>query len=150
MNEKNDTSSQHVRSVFVAMPFASEFENVFDFGIQLPLEAQGYAAIRTDKHPFTGSVVEEIQRRIRESSFVIADISASNPNVLFELGYALGCDKPSVIICRRGDDLPFDVSGMSTILYDPLVIRELKNTIAHLLREMSSRERASEDTAGDQ
>jgi hypothetical protein len=136
MEENMAVDSQRQYSVFVAMPFAPEFENVFDFGIRLPLEASGYAPIRTDKQPFTGSVVEEIQRGIRESSFIIADISNSNPNVLFELGYAIGCDKRSVVICRRGDALPFDVSGMSVIFYDPLVIRELKSTVEELLNNL--------------
>ena len=135
MNEGH--AIQRNQSVFVAMPFAPEFENVFDFGIRLPLEVCGYEPVRTDKQFFTGLIVEEIKKRISESSFIIADISTSNANVLFELGYAAGSNKPSVIICRKGEELPFDVAGMNIISYDPLFIRELKGTMEQMLITMA-------------
>ena len=127
------------KNVFVAMPFNSEFENTYDFGIRLSLEARGFIPIRTDKRYFIGVIMDEIQSRIRKSSFIIADISDSNPNVLFELGFALACDKPSVVICRRGNEIPFDVSGVSIIIYDPMLLRELKNAMDETLNVLTKR-----------
>jgi hypothetical protein len=37
---------------------------------------------------FQGSVVDEIQRLIRQSVAVIVDLSEAKPNVLYEAGYA--------------------------------------------------------------
>ncbi len=132
------TRVKESKYIFVAMPFSDEFENIYDFGIRLPIEENGLLPVRTDKQYFTGIIIEEIKTRIRESSFVIADISTSNPNVFFELGFAQGCNKPVVIICRIGEQLAFDVSGMNVIFYNPNVIRELKKSIAQALQMLAN------------
>ncbi|UCE36702.1 MAG: hypothetical protein JSW00_14475 [Thermoplasmata archaeon] len=119
--------------VFVAMPFAEEFENVYDFGIRLPIIEKQFQPIRTDKKYFVGSVLREIQNRIQKSILVIADISTLNPNVMFELGYAQGCGKPTIIICRTGEKLPFNVSGMNIIFYNPHLLRELNDSLLKAL-----------------
>jgi hypothetical protein len=50
---------------------------------------------------------------------VIADITPDNPNVFYEVGYAHGIKKPTILLSdRRRDKLPFDVSGFRTLFYD--------------------------------
>ena len=50
---------------------------------------------------------------------VIADITPDNPNVYYELGYAHGIDKPTILLSdRKREELPFDVSGFRTLFYD--------------------------------
>ena len=57
------------------------------------------------------SRVDEIQRLIRQSVGVIADLSEAKPNVLYEAGYAHALNKPCVHICSTSiEKLPFDVS----------------------------------------
>jgi len=51
-------------------------------------------------------------RSIQESSFLIADITPDNPNVFYEVGYAHGLKKPTILLSdRRRDNLPFDCPG---------------------------------------
>lgn len=41
---------------------------------------------------------EQIQSAIRRADLVVADLTVSNPNVLFEVGMALGLNKPVVLV----------------------------------------------------
>lgn len=123
--------------VFIAMPFATDFENVYDFAISLPIVENQLQPIRTDKEFFIGPIAEKIKKRIHDSILVIADISTLNPNVMYELGFAEGCGKTAIIICRSGEKLPFDVAGMNVIFYDPNLLRELKKSISKALKELS-------------
>ena len=67
-----------------------------------------------------GSVVDEIQRLIRQSVAVIVDLSEAKPNVLYEAGYAHALNKPCIHICSTSTEkLPFDVSHWKTTLSIP-------------------------------
>jgi len=49
---------------------------------------------------------------------VVADLSESNPNVLYELGFAKGLPRPAVLICSTDlSDLPVDVRNLNVIAY---------------------------------
>ena len=129
---------QQGRYIFVAMPFDKEFENTYDFGIRLPIEQVGCLPIRTDQQYFSGSVDEEIRRRIDQSTLVVADVTGANPNVMFEIGYAQGREKPTVLVCRQGETLPFDIRQMSTLFYDPQLLRELNTELQDALSKLLS------------
>ena len=47
-----------------------------------------------------------------------ADLSGKNPNVFYELGLAHAIGKPVVMVAATIDDVPFDLRGLRTILYD--------------------------------
>jgi|KBSMisStaDraftv2_1062788.scaffolds.fasta_scaffold97315_2 hypothetical protein len=123
-------------SVFLAMPFDQDFENVYDFGLRLPIIEAGYQPIRLDKKLFLGSISREIQERIRDAVAVIADISDHNPNVLFELGFAQGAGKPTIVICRQGQDVAFDVRDMNVVFYNPQLLRDLNGRLKAILAEV--------------
>jgi hypothetical protein len=69
--------------------------------------------IRADlKEPLSISSLEEhLKTHIDNCSFAIAEISQLNPNVMFELGYAIGIGKPVIIMAQKGVKLPADFSG---------------------------------------
>src|SRR6185436_18822595 len=56
---------------------------------------------------------------IRASSICLADISTDNPNVWFELGFAIAAQREVVILCSasRRDRFPFDVQHRNVITY---------------------------------
>jgi len=50
---------------------------------------------------------------------VLADLSLENPNVFYELGVRhVMSARETVLICRAGSELPFDVKLSRVILYD--------------------------------
>ncbi|HYV03099.1 MAG TPA: hypothetical protein VFB82_00835 [Blastocatellia bacterium] len=120
--------------VFVAMPFASAMDDIFHYGIQGAANAAGLLCERADLSTFTGDVMGWVKNRISTARLVIADLSSANPNVYLEVGYAWGCNVPTVLIVRDSADLKFDVKGQRCIVYDS--IKQLEDRLAHTLSSL--------------
>lgn len=118
--------------VFIAMPFTEEMEDVYYYGIQTPVNAAGYLCERADLTPFTGDILERIKTRIETASLVIAELTTANPNVFLEVGYAWGRDRPTILLARDAQKLPFDVRGQRCLVYSR--IRDLEEALARELQ----------------
>lgn len=97
--------------VFVAMPFASEMDDVFHYGIQGAANAAGLLCERADLSTFTGDVMEWVKSRISTATLVVADLSTANPNVYLEVGFAWGRNVTTVLLARDVNDLKFNVKA---------------------------------------
>ena len=112
--------SETALTIFAAMPFDPAFDDVYFVGIAAAAKAVGGIAIRVDQVMHGADAVAETQQQIRRCHAVIADLSTSEPDVLYELGFAEAIGKPSVQICSTPyDDLPFMVRNRDTLLYRP-------------------------------
>jgi len=123
--------------VFVVMPFASEFDDVYLLGIRDVAEKLGFAVDRADDIEHNENILEVIQERIRQGAAVIADISGRNPNVFYEVGYAHAVSRPTILLCRKGENVPFDLQSINYIAYASIVeLRErLERRLTALLKE---------------
>ncbi|MBP7527332.1 MAG: hypothetical protein KA801_05380 [Syntrophorhabdaceae bacterium] len=90
--------------VFVAMSFKKEMDPIWETGIKPAIEKTGYKPLRVDKEPHLDRIDAKIISAIRDSRFLIADVTGQNAGVYFEAGFALGLNRP-VIWCVREDDL---------------------------------------------
>lgn len=105
-------------TVFAAMPFDARYDDVFLVAMTYACHQCNLACTRVDRQEFSRDIVEEIQADIRDSVAVIADLSESNPNVLYEVGFAHALEKPIVHICSTSlTELPFDVAQWNTLPY---------------------------------
>ena len=128
-----DPSAQRI--VFAAMPFAAEFDDVFFYAMTYAANAVGAACMRVDRDDFSGDVVEHTRALINRSIAVIADLSGSRPNVLFELGYAQGVSRPTVHICSTSlADMPFDVRNWNVLEYSTGQTHKLREALAKRLK----------------
>lgn len=125
---------------FVVMQFTEEFNSLYQEVITPVCIAHGFTPVRADDIYNNGLIVEDIARSIRESALVIADITPDNPNVFYEVGYAHGIAKPTILLAeRKRASLPFDVSGFRTIFYEnsiggkAMVEERLRKHIENLL-----------------
>jgi hypothetical protein len=118
--------------VFVAMPFVPEMDDVFHYGIQGAVNAAGLLCERADLSAFTGDVVNWVKQRISSATLVVADLSSANPNVYLEVGYAWGCQVPTVLLARDANDLKFDARGQRCLLYKS--IKNLEELLGNELR----------------
>jgi hypothetical protein len=109
-------SSEKLR-VFVAMPFAAEFDDLFHYGIQGAVNAAGYLCERADLAAFTGDVIDWVKNRIASAQLAVADLSSANPNVYLEVGFAWGKGVPTVLLAKEAQDLKFDVRGQRCLIY---------------------------------
>jgi hypothetical protein len=128
------------RSVFAAMPFDQKYDDVYFVAISYAAEANHATCTRIDKLDFSGDIVQEIQTQIARSIGVIADLSESRPNVLYEAGYAHALKKPTVHISSTPlVDLPFDVNHWNTIPYSVGQTHRLRDMLAKRLESVISK-----------
>jgi len=120
--------------IFVAMPFAEEFQDVYQFGIYEPVRQCGYICERVDEASFVGDVLRQIHDGIRNAKLVIADLSGARPNVYLEVGYALGQDVPVLFLARHGEPLHFDVSTQRCIYYKTII--QLRSDLEKLIHDL--------------
>ena len=65
----------------------------------------------------SGIIQERIVRHLAEDPIVVCDVSAKNPNVMFELGLRLALDKPTVVIKDNKTGYSFDTSPLEHLTY---------------------------------
>lgn len=126
---RDSASKPHV---FVAMPFSEEMDDVFHYGIQAAVNSAGYLCERVDLSAFTGEILDRIKARIQTAALVIAEVTTSNPNVFLEVGFAWGTERPTVLLTREPDKLPFDIRGQRCLVYKR--IRDLEQALAKELQ----------------
>jgi len=107
------------KKVFVIMPFDPMFDDVWKGGIKRACNTEGFACLRVDKISLSTWITEDIEKCIEMADVVIADITGNNPNVMFELGWALAKGKKPIVIRKQDDSnkVPFDVQGIRYISY---------------------------------
>lgn len=78
------------------------------------------------------SLLGTVQQAIERADLVIADLSGSNPNVMYEIGYAQALRKPVLPIVRAQEkQIPANLLGLQYLVYDPAdpadLSRQLRN-----------------------
>jgi hypothetical protein len=103
---------------FVLMPFGEKFDALYRTEIAPAVSAQGFTALRADELSGPGFVMEQIRSAIQHARFCIADLTMSNPNVLYEMGLAQAANKPMILLAEKGANIPFDLSHHRIIFYE--------------------------------
>ncbi|MCP4685142.1 MAG: hypothetical protein GY867_06780 [bacterium] len=120
--------------VFVAMPFAPEMEDFYDYGIQGAVRGAGFLCERADLSSFTGDVMDWVRDRIKTAAYVVADLTGGSPNVYLEVGYAWGSNVPTILLVRDTKDLKFDVKGQRCLVYKR--IKDLEKKLGEELKAL--------------
>jgi hypothetical protein len=103
---------------FVLMPFAEEFNEVYEHAISPAAEAAGFLCHRADHAVGPNAIISDIIESIFSAGVIVADVTGSNPNVFYELGVAHTIDNKTVVICEKTDKpLPFDLAAYRVIFY---------------------------------
>jgi hypothetical protein len=106
---------------FVIQPFdKGKYDKRYRDVLKPALESAGLEAYRVDEDPNSSIPIEAIEEGIKGSAAVLAEITDNNPNVWFEVGYAIAAGKEVVFICSddRDTPFPFDVQHRSIIQYE--------------------------------
>ncbi len=90
--------------VFVAMSFADEMKSAWKLGIEPAIRSAKFQPYRVDVEPHLDKIDNKIIAEIKNSRFVVADVTMQRPGVYFEAGFAIGLRIP-VFWCVREDDL---------------------------------------------
>jgi hypothetical protein len=88
--------------------------------VEPAIEALGreLTVVRADHIDRPGMITAQVIEHVFRSALVVADLSFHNPNVFYELALRHATSKPTVLISRAADPLPFDVAEFRTVQLD--------------------------------
>ncbi len=118
--EKNEDKSTFSDQAFVAMSFSPEFKSAWENAIKPAIQRAGYKAYRVDSQPHSDRIDTKIMTEIKNSRFLLADVTEQKQGVYFEAGYALGLSIPVIWSCRKDDisNVHFDTRQYNHILWE--------------------------------
>jgi hypothetical protein len=143
--QRGKSSSKHA---FIAMQFGKpELDQVVNECFRPAVVATGFDLKRLDESQPAGLIDDRLRLEIRQSRFLLADLTHHNKGAYWEAGYAEGLGKPVIYLCRKDvfdskqEGTHFDTNHHLTVVWDPdhLVeaVERLKATIRATLPEES-------------
>jgi len=121
---------------FVLMPFDHSFDIIYGT-LKNDLVRNGYICNRADEISGSGPIINKVLREILTSRYIIADLSAYNPNVFYELGIA-HCFKDAqniLTIKQKEYKVPFDITHLTYIEYETSNLFYLTSTVRKFLSD---------------
>jgi hypothetical protein len=100
------------------MKFSQPYQELYDDVIKPVVDQFHLTAFHAGEISGPGLILDDIVRGIVEATVVIADITPTNENVFYELGYAHALRKPTILLVEKGKVLPFDISGYRCLFYE--------------------------------
>lgn len=104
------------KDALVAMQFGEETIKTRE-AIKEGIRNAGYRPVLIDEVEHNDFITPEILKHIKESKFVVVDLTHQNNGAYFEEGYAMGLGKPVIQLCKDGEELHFDIKQKNTILW---------------------------------
>jgi nucleoside 2-deoxyribosyltransferase len=135
---------------FVIQPFdKGVYDKRYRDVLKPAVKSAGLEPYRVDEDPNASIPIEKIEEGIRASAAVLADITENNPNVWFEVGYAIAAGKEVVFICSddRDTPFPFDVQHRSIIKYETESVSDFETLQQKLVPRLKAVVRKSESLA---
>ncbi|MDT4860203.1 hypothetical protein FQZ97_947490 [compost metagenome] len=99
------------------MPF-SGFDAVYNAITHAATQA-GMRCNRADNVWENHAIIQDIVDLIDRSAIVVCDCTGRNPNVFYEIGIAHSLGKEVILITQDGNDVPFDLTHLRHIRYQP-------------------------------
>jgi len=143
------------KQVFLLTPFGTKTwarqgamgwrDETYDFDaprkklIEPTVAALGLSCIEADSAFAPRQFMEKIWQQINESRLIIADLTSSNPNVLYEAGIAHTLGKPIIFIVQDPVYVPTDLKAIEFVKYESALGKEdefrerLTRAINHVL-----------------
>ncbi|MBC7984307.1 MAG: hypothetical protein H7Y02_10690 [Candidatus Obscuribacterales bacterium] len=149
---KRGTST--ARLAFMAMQFGDQqLDGLYRDYLRSAVAATGFELRRVDEEQPAGLIDDHLRVKIRQSRFLLADLSHQNRGAYWEAGYAEGLGKPVIYLCRKDvfEDKTlgthFDTNHHLTVIWDPKNIPELVKRLKDTIRATLPAEAVLEDKA---
>jgi len=145
-----------VKDCFVIMPFSDsashsedEWTEIFETFFRPAWNQFGVDCYRTKVA--RGSITKDIIEKLYTASIAFADLTDSNPNVMYELGVRHAFKKPSVMVKEKGSEIPFDVTQYNVFEYEytPKGLENLKNHIGMVIQDVRKYPNKSDNPVWD-
>ncbi len=124
------------RKAFMAMKYGdTELDGIVANCFEPAVAATGFKLYRLDENPKAGLIDDRLRVEIRNSRFLISDLTHENSGAYWEAGYAEGLGKPVIYTCKKDvfNKTHFDTNHHLTVIWDATNLQEaigkLKATI---------------------
>jgi hypothetical protein len=126
---------------FYLGPFSTPYNEIYRDHVVPALEGEGVTVSRADEIFSTEAVIEDIWSGIVGATFIVADLTTKNANVLYEVGMAHTVGRPVIIMTQDMNDVPFDLRHRRCIVYNytPPGCRQLEEQLAGTARFLLNR-----------
>lgn len=120
--EQLQKSTSFGKKVFIAMSFAKGTESTRE-ALKQGISNAGFTPVIIDEVTHNHQIVPEMFKQIRDSKFLVIDVSVPNNGAYYEAGYALGLGKEVIFCCNQNsfedkENRPhFDVSQKQMIIW---------------------------------
>jgi hypothetical protein len=103
--------------IFVIQPFNKSSEGVYEL-IRSAASVANADIARSDSAAASPDIVDGIRSAIQSASLIVADLTNSNPNVMYEIGFAQALGKPLLLVASSSRSIPFDLARVRVVIYD--------------------------------
>jgi tetratricopeptide (TPR) repeat protein len=98
-----------------------DLDKTYRFIIKPAVASAGLACVRADEVAHAGNINIPMFDQLSSADVVVADLSTSNPNALYELGVRHGLrPHTTIVIAERQFRFPFDIAHMAVMAYEHL------------------------------
>lgn len=106
---------------FIIQPFdKGVYDRRYTDTFEPAIRAAGIEPYRVDRDHSVKIPIEQIEACIENAAICFAEISENNPNIWYELGFAVAKGKDVVLVCSENERpgiFPFDIQHRSIIIY---------------------------------
>lgn len=107
---------------------SGKLDDIYYYGIKEPINRLGYICEKITLNTNLNDEFEQGKKRIETASLVIAELSEINAEVYLTLGYALGKNRPTILIMSGEEKIPnFEIKDTKCLTYQR--IRDLEKNL---------------------
>lgn len=136
--QRGQTSSRYA---FIAMQFGRpDLDEVVNDCFRPAVAATGFELKRLDDSPSAGLIDDRLRVEIRQSRFLLADLTHHNKGAYWEAGFAEGLGKPVIYLCRKDvfedktQGTHFDTNHHLTVVWDPEDLKDAAEKLKATIR----------------
>jgi hypothetical protein len=127
------------RKAFMAMEYGDpELDKIVDDHFKQAVADTGFELYRLDEEPKAGLIDDRLRVEIRNSRFLISDLTHDNSGAYWEAGYAEGLGKPVIYTCKKEkfekDKPHFDTNHHLTVTWDKKEIQKAVESLKATIR----------------
>jgi len=130
-----------METCFVIQPFdKGKYDQRFLDIFSPAITKAGLKPYRIDQDPSVRIPIEDIEKGITDSTICFAEISTDNPNVWYELGFAIASKKDVILVCAddREGPFPFDIRHRQVITYKTDSISDYHNLATQITTKITA------------
>jgi hypothetical protein len=126
------------KKCFVLMPFEDKLKEIYTEVYKTTCSENDIDCWRVDEISRPGSITRDIVEGILDAEIIIADLTAKNPNVFYELGIAHSTGNKTIMTAQSKEDVPFDIAAYRVIFYEHTLTgcKRLKEQLDLAIKEL--------------